>query len=250
MNDVQRISKETSSFVLLSAPRSGTSLFMTSLRQHPDIYCHGEIFHPTPKWHVLPEYVASAGSIDRESDPVSFVKSILSFSPGPSITGFKMWRMQSVEACEYVMSDTSIKKVVLDRPNRLATYSSLVAAKQTGVWNHEPGQPAELLKKSRDQQISFDPVHFKRYVSDLDEMFDTYKSDCQGKVLHLDYKDVSTSDFGEIFNFLEIEKIGITQKKMKLLSPDILSRFEPSSHDLIHMTLNEIGKEEWVLEDS
>ena len=38
-------------FVVLSEARSGTSLLTETLNTHPEITCHGEVFHPNPDWH-------------------------------------------------------------------------------------------------------------------------------------------------------------------------------------------------------
>src|SRR5436190_22682658 len=43
-------------FIILTAPRSGSTVLTRTLDQHPQIFCAGELFHPSdkiyhPEWH-------------------------------------------------------------------------------------------------------------------------------------------------------------------------------------------------------
>jgi hypothetical protein len=165
-------------FVLLSAARSGTSLVMRTLEKHPDVWVAGEIFHPSPKWHLPPELAIEERLRVRELDPIEFVEQVFSAGASKQAAGFKMWYDQNPSAADYVMARNDIKKIVLNRINKLATYSSGFAAEQTGIWN----VPITDINTYVPPPLYFSESSFDQHVAHHSRLFDSYSDSMAGDV--------------------------------------------------------------------
>jgi LPS sulfotransferase NodH len=124
-------------FVILNAARTGSNYLSALLDSHPEILCHHEIFNP----HVvgvarhLQVSGFQLGTIEeRERDPLAFLDRVWQTPLGRRAIGFKLcWRQHEI-AYRAVLADTSVRKVVLKRRNRVRTFVSLLRARQTGEW--------------------------------------------------------------------------------------------------------------------
>jgi LPS sulfotransferase NodH len=235
-------------FVVFSQARSGTSLLVETLNNHHDVYCHGEIFHEVTEWHIRKEYIEAFGLPDRQSSQVEFCYSVLSFTNWRSAVGFKMWLDQAPSAGLVLLKDKDIKKIILNRENRLAQFSSAMLAKKTGVWNITTHKDDKFRTVSNPPTLEFSATAFKKFVEYQDRLFDTYENASSGEILALKYVDVARLEFSRIYDFLEVEFVAPEPAKQKLYSSDILNRFHPSHKNEILDVLAVIGKPEWVLE--
>ncbi|HEX3431266.1 MAG TPA: hypothetical protein VHT03_10300 [Rhizomicrobium sp.] len=233
--------------MVLSTARSGTSALLVALGSHPDVVMHGEIFHEKIEWHINAEFLASHNISGRETDPVGFVKEILAANFGRRIVGFKMWRPQSIEACDYVLENPEILKFILERKNRLAALSSSMLAKQTQIWNVRMSGP--LTTSDASPKIGFRSHAFRRFLETHNQLFEYYRSHAKGTVVEISYADVAKLRIPEVLNALEIDGFPLQHKMQKLHPSDILSRFDPAVHDIIRAELARIGHPEWAVED-
>ncbi len=243
---MRRVSASPIRFVILSTARSGTSVLKETLGTHPDIFVHGEVFHEKIEWHIHPEYRATRDISLRETDPVGFVREILDSPMGRRLVGFKMWRSQSVPACTYVMDTPEIIKIVLERKNRLAAYSSSLLARQTQVWNIRGLKQRQNM--SPPAKLRFQPRAFRRFLQVHDTLFETYRRGAKGTVLNISYQQVAQLDLPEVFRTLGIEGFPFRHQMQKLYTSDILDRFEAGSHPAIHSELARIGHGDWIRE--
>ncbi|MDS9468647.1 sulfotransferase [Paracoccus sp. MBLB3053] len=235
----------TVKFVILSDSRSGTSLLSETLNSHPQIVCHGEVFHPTPRGHIkireeertLDQLVAL-----REQDPVSFMRLVYD-RPGAQAVGFKMWRNQNSEECDRLMADDSVAKIIYERTNILARFASSRLVKATGIYNLAPGaaRPARLESK-----ITFDRAEFDKYRARHERIFSTYRQNSRGPVLELTYKSLVEKGFDEVLSFLGAPLQPLAPQKEKLHDSRIIERFESAHHPLIVSTVTEMGCAEWL----
>jgi LPS sulfotransferase NodH len=235
-------------FVVFSQPRSGTSLLVETLNNHYDIYCHGEIFHELTEWHIRKEYISAFGLPDRHSSRIEFCYSVLSFTNGRAVVGFKMWLDQAPDAGVVLLKDKNVKKIILTRENKLAQFSSAILARETGVWNLTIPRDGELRILETPPTIGFSATAFREFTEYQDSLFEIYESAGRGEILHLKYVDVARLEFGKIYDFLEVELVVPEPTKQKLYSSDILSRFHPSHKNEILDVLGTMGKPEWVFE--
>ncbi|SIQ90831.1 hypothetical protein SAMN05421641_11741 [Paracoccus thiocyanatus] len=235
-------------FAILSDARSGTSLLTATLNSHPDVICHGEIFHQAPKdYHIKvpreevdPEEVLSL----RENDTQRFVELVYN-RPSTKAVGFKMWRSQNPRYCDELLEDESVAKIIYERSNVLAKYSSSQLAKQTGIWNLNSGaERPDML----DKKLTFNPEQFQNYVKRHKGMFNFYRANSKGRTLDISYLDVVNRGFSEVLDFIGVSPVALKPKKEKLHTSTILDRFEESEHDIIIKSLDEIGHSEWLHE--
>lgn len=236
-----------SKFVILSDARSGTSLLSETLNSHPAIVCHGEIFHPTPTYHIkisqeemAPEDLLSL----RESDTQKFVELVYN-RPDAETVGFKMWRSQNPEYCDALLNDESVAKIIYERNNVLAKFSSIRLAKETGVWNIRSGasRPKEL-----DKKLSFNTKQFSDHVKRHRDLFDYYRKNAKGRVFSTSYLDIVGRGFSDVLEFLEVSDMELVPQKEKLHSSSILNRFQESDRDTVMQAVEELGHPEWLHE--
>lgn len=131
----------------------------TLLNSHPEILCHHEIFNPQGIFFALNH---RDGSLDlgsmaqRDSDPLRFLDRVWDCSLGYPCVGFKFTRGQNPIVLENVLADSSVKKLLLRRQNRIRTLVSELLAAQTGVW--EAYAHDELVSESLQVHVDIDTL--------------------------------------------------------------------------------------------
>ena len=233
-------------FVLLSTARSGTTALITSIGNHPDAFCHREAFLRDSS--LRSEFVEAHDMDQLRRDPIEFVRKIYAFSNGETCVGFKMWLNQCTEAAEWLMANEEIKKIILDRHNRLASYSSGLIRQITGVANAGSDVQLQEIRKATPK-LDFDSEHFKNFVQNRDATHARYKQASKGDVLELGYNDVNAEVFPRVFDFLSLSNHEVEIRQKKINSVDILSRFDEAVHEDVIACLQELGHPEWVREE-
>ena len=233
-------------FVIFSAARSGTSLLADTLNTHPEVVCHGEIFHPDPEWHIRGNMAGwtKEAKLNLRIDSQELLKNVF-HQPGTVATGFKMWRNQESNVCDQLLEDIEVRTIIFERCNKLSQYSSDLLARQTGIWN--------LSKKDGSQRIRSTPVPFdeSKFMSFLDyqrETFSSYRQLARGMVLDISFHNLLRDGFGEILQFLDVPPMFLEAQKRRLHGTDILGRFRQEDHDPIRKVLERIRHPEWEME--
>lgn len=235
-------------FVLLSLARSGTTAFMSTLANHPGAYVHAAPFARKlePRLRYRDDaFLAAHHEDDRESDPIAYVERVLDFSPDRKTVGFKMWLGQQKEACHHLMADTSVRKIILERKNLLAAYSSIKLAQIGGVWHSKSAKD----KGATRPVLDFDADDFLDTVRKRTRVFAKYRNVSQGRVLDLGFSNLISEGIPRTVEFLGLPPYQLDAALQKVNTSDILSRFNPETHDEILRVLDEIGHPEWVQED-
>lgn len=233
-------------FVILSAARSGTSLLTSTLHTHPDILCHGEIFHPKYRQHLKGTFdeMPDAEILALRDDLDRFIPLVFE-QPGAAIVGFKMWESQSPECCERMLADTSVKKIIYERDNKLAQFSSGQLAKQTGVWNVS----ADNAKRKIDADpLPFNPDAFARFLDKQHSIFTGYRDRARGDVLEIGFNQIAEGDFGPVLAFLGASGMELAPRTKRLHSSETLSRYDAAHHDTIRSVLQDMNRMEWLSE--
>ncbi|MBA3516527.1 MAG: hypothetical protein H0T75_02510 [Rhizobiales bacterium] len=237
-------------FVILSSARSGTSHLSVTLANTQSIYCHGEIFHADITWHIKEEYKAERDVGLRDRDPIAYVEDIYSFCPpGNTHVGFKLWRSQAPEACDSILRDASVRKIILERENRLAAYSSGAKAQTSGIWNLVEGRKPNAAYAARSIE-TFNAAGFLNFVKTQDDLFRYYSRNANGPAIRVTYNDVvDNSAYETSLRFLGLAMPDERPRgKTKLNSSDILSRFAESERAKVVKTVTEAGHPEWLAE--
>jgi LPS sulfotransferase NodH len=240
-------------FVILSTARSGTSYLSSALVNHPDIWMHGEIFHPEITKHILAETLKK--DIDfslREEKPIEFLEKIYKYNEDRLVVGFKIWKSQSPKAVSYIIKTPDIKKIILERRNLLASFSSKKIAQQTSVWNINQKKSQTINYET--PKIKFNQEEFIGYVNHHQKTYQYYKDTIKSleqEYLLIDYqKNILTGDISCILDFLNLDKkIELQGQSIKLNKQTfILDRFLQDDLSMIIESLENINKLEWLYE--
>jgi len=234
-------------FVIFSAARSGTSLLSSTLNTHPNIFTHGEIYHPRPKWHLRGTFAdwSDEQTIAARADKIGYLKMVFD-QAGADVVGFKMWHSQEPQICDSLLAIPAVSNIIYERENRLAQYASGALAKQSGIWNRS-AQNAPY--KGRDSEpVEFNARRFLSYVRRQEKTFAHYRKYAKGPVLDMTYADLTTRGFHPVLRFLGVPEVNLEPQKQKLHSSNIIARFQPSAHKEVHAVLKDLGHPEWVEE--
>ena len=160
-----------------------------------------------------------------------------------------MWWNYSPEACEHILSSENIFKIIVDRPNRLASFASRMKAEATKIWNLPASD--EVDDGYVDRKIAgFSPVEFLNYVRTTDSIFAKYRERARGPVLEISYEEILSGDaYQKCVAFLGVTAGHNEPKGYTKLNPSsILSRFVHADAPIVLDVLDEIGHPEWVFE--
>jgi hypothetical protein len=241
-------------FAILSEARSGTSFLTSALQQHPDVLMHGEIFHPRVEWHINSQVLENLDfDLDqRKEKPIEFIENIYQNNAGKSVVGFKIWHSQSHQGVQYIIENKNIKKIILERENCLASFSSRLIAEKTKIYNM-----TNRGKNNNYQtpEIEFDEHRFHKYVEFCQKTFNFYKNEITKNgqdYLLLTYTDnIMSNNLQMIYDFLQIDpSFALQGDKVKLNQQNnMLERFiEKDRHKIIECLQN-LGKQEWIYEN-
>ncbi|MBJ3777883.1 hypothetical protein [Acuticoccus mangrovi] len=129
--------------VIVTKARSGSNLLLSLLNSHPDFYFHGEVYKPgfvaTFRTSGKFRRIYGVEPIElRENDPIKFLDAIYSTSPRKQkAVGFKLFFYHNKDVLDYIINDKDIKIVLLERENRLASFSSLLIGQRTSTWQQQ-----------------------------------------------------------------------------------------------------------------
>ena len=222
---------------------------MNRLMNHPDFYCHSEVFSrrdKDPKFQK--EFLKHHTISDRHSNPVPFAYRVLDYSPGPSFVGFKMWLDQSVPACLTLLADPRIYKVILERENCLASYSSTAIADARKEANSLANVSMPLPSGSGQVQVAFNRTAFLNHVYSRELTFNTYRQKAAGPVLDTTYVTQVETKASDIVEFLGAKQFEMKTRFSRINSTVTIDRFLPEYHEEIRTVLGEIGHPEWESE--
>jgi LPS sulfotransferase NodH len=156
-------------FIILAAPRTGSNLLCTLLNSHPEVLCHHELFNPEGIFYALDYRDGSlhlGNMAERDREPFAFLRRVWENTQGASCAGFKMTRGQNDAVMRSLIEDPGILKIVLYRKNRIKTFVSELAARQTGQWEVYAGD--EVVTDT--PKIRVDVESLKAHA-DLNERF-------------------------------------------------------------------------------
>lgn len=227
--------KHHNMYVVISEPRTGSTILSHKLELLDDVSCQGEIFHPDEIFcSVNPETIPDKYQRDRH--PVEFLHNIMEQTykqrGQSSLIGFKLFFDHNPLITKYVL-DNRIPVILLERSNKLAQYSSLKIAKRTGKWNSDDiiSKKQEELNKKRGKKVHFSLLEFVafsirsrfRFYSLTRKLIKSgtpYHYVCYEKM----FKD---NEWRNIIEFLNIktEKIEVTSNLKKQNKGTLISRF-------------------------
>ena len=147
------------------------------------------------------------------------------------------------------MRDESIKLILLDRPNRLASYSSMLIGRQTGVWwirrNEILGGRAEKAR------VKFDVQEFEAYCEAMDQGYNIARASVsrRGNAFELSYDTLSDPVvLDELVGFLGGRRPYPMVADLERQNPGpLLQRF--SNPDVVLAQLEKMGCAAWLQDE-
>ena len=118
-------------FVIIANPRTGTNNLIDLLNSHPDILCHREVFHRDTVYLI--DGTRDDLITKRNKNPINFLRELYEGCPNRAC-GFKIFMGHDDAVMQNVLRDTTIKKIILYRPNLLAVHSSEKIAVAENRW--------------------------------------------------------------------------------------------------------------------
>jgi|HubBroStandDraft_6_1064221.scaffolds.fasta_scaffold115545_2 hypothetical protein len=193
-------------FVIICAPRTGSSYLVGVLSGHPELFVNGNIFDTRKKRLPVfwPNEDLTSGATSellelRGRDPESFLQRILSTNYGREHVGFKMFNGENNEILGRIVADQNFRKVVLYRHNVLANFSSALVAGKTGKYDLKEGEEMPATPKVRFDESKFERFE-KRYTSFFRSVIERL------------------NDSGQMFYYFDYEHIGEPRLIQNLVS--------------------------------
>lgn len=240
-------------FVVLSMPRTGSSMLTERLSTHQSVLCLPAIFSATG-WYDgtrraggLMRWMMDRMDPDWEdhklrlAQPRRLLAEIVKASPDKSAIGFKHHLSAEKEITGFVFG-SEIRKIILTRNNFLASYSSHKIVQITGQG------AARARAKVERQQARFDANEFARFCTKRENLYTRARNGAKGRKLVIDYVEARTEEgMASVARFISIDPAGFGPARTAKRNPDdIISRFE--NPDDVRDYLSKHSLEHWSTE--
>ncbi|HEX2139029.1 MAG TPA: sulfotransferase [Woeseiaceae bacterium] len=205
-------------FAIVADLRTGSTLLASSLDEHPQIRCYGELFHsedlPDNLIGGLDRLGASAEAILERAMQVGGVEACgfkaMTFLPLPAAT-------QWVDAWDRIRELPGLRVIWLTRRDRLAQYASAEVVRHTGLFH--PNDDDRIFRPEQRPVIRIDPDEFRSWVRERDAQLRRRRALLRGlPALDLDYETL-TGDWERsttcVQRFLEVDVVPLEQQKKK-----------------------------------
>ncbi len=252
-------------FSILSYPRTGSTLLVKSLNSLSSVICQSEIFHKDfntfkrafiDKSIIQNRLKSRFGQLFLNEDKVykklfqQKEKNYKSFLDSVAIGdqqyfGFKIFPGQNDLALDHFLNDSSIKKIILERRNRLRSYVSQCISIETGKWDRYKWEKPSLV------QVEINIHSFLQYKKKIDDNITNVEltlDSTNQAYLKLSYEEIAHEfPFSIIGSFLGVE-IGengrglkeINQEKQNPFSlKEMIANYEEVQEELIKMNLQD-----------
>ena len=246
-------------FVIICAPRTGSSHLVSVLSGHPELLVNGNVFddHAAGRLYVFwqkeqltRELKAELISL-RKRDPEAFLEEIFRTTHGRAHVGFKMFKGENDQMLDRIVDDPAIRKVVLYRRNVLANFSSALVARRTGKYSLREGKESGSVPR-----VKFKPGRFMKFHNRYTEFFGGIvdRLNASGQNFYfVNYEDINEPRvLGGLINFVganaakSISRESQFKRQVKQNSFDILSRF--ANPEEVERFLRECNLLHWLHE--
>ncbi|MBS1745032.1 MAG: sulfotransferase [Bacteroidetes bacterium] len=218
-------------FFIFTAPRSGSTVLTRTLDKHPQIFCAGELFHPSdkiyhPEWHfpfigrkkkkgLSRKIFAATNYIKGRLSGVNHINKFYSKRDNKKVRGFKLMigHTKDFPSVWQYLRTANLKVIVLIRQNTFREALSSFRARKIGVFHSSTDESLAITK------VNIDAVGLKKRVDELEIL----KSSILKKSEGTDRIIISYEDFenwqpmlNKIFEFLNVDKIDIEPELRKV----------------------------------
>jgi LPS sulfotransferase NodH len=207
---------DSTRFIIVAHPRTGSNLLASSLRQHPLVVSHGELFHDAEQkrasWANGGRYLLAG------EDPVRFVEDAVfgeSRSDGARVIGFRIFYDQSRKTerarriWDHLLANRDIRVIHLVRHNLLEAFVSRSVALRTGEWLRRPGREAATAPEPFDLDPRDCGWFFNYHTERREWARATFAAH---PFLEISYDELSAdlqASLGRVFAFLGVDPIAV-----------------------------------------
>ncbi|MEO7210680.1 MAG: sulfotransferase [Chitinophagaceae bacterium] len=239
-NDLKR-------FVIITLPRSGSTVLVKTLDMHPQVFCAGELFYfpgkiyhsenQFPFWRFKAlsnkiNYLINFPNVLFRLD--DFMNDFYNHqNPLNKAVGFKMMyqHILYMPGIMTYLKKNKVKVILLTRKNLLRNVLSDMKARESGIYHNEPGADKNTNKKLHVnlQLLKEKMIETGKWAKKLEAIsagMDT---------LEIDYSEFANWEemTGKVFDFLEVSRVNINPATQKLNPPaleNMIDNFEEVKH--------------------
>jgi len=239
-------------FVIFAAQRTGSTMLVSLLDNHPGLRCFGELFVRNPD--TLPEAMAGLPKefCERFAPYETRKKRWKTYLAGVGRRqslpwGFKLMnnQLQKIRAC--MIAEGEARFIVLRRENVLAVHASAEIAARSGQGVAHKGDTVIRTRVRFDRDRFLD--HMRRYEAGYARVARTL-ADHEQSALELDYVRLARTDAEteqkRLLDHLGVPVRPLTADTLRRNPSDILSRF--TNPDDALRAIEEIGHPDWASE--
>jgi LPS sulfotransferase NodH len=216
-------------FIIVADLRTGSTLLQSSLNEHPQIRCLGELFHPealpdnTPpgidRFALSGRELIDAAFSGRDVAAAGFRAMV--FLPLPS-------HPQWSDAWDVLRQTPKLRVIYLARRDLLAQYASVRVADHLKVWHPSPGDPA--LRPENRPKLTIAPDELRRWIREREALFALRRAQLEGlPSLELDYETLTgswTSSVQRTLDFLGVPAVPLAPSRGKQETRDLAEFIE------------------------
>jgi len=214
-----------SNFFILSAPRSGSTVLTRTLDQHPEIFCAGELFHPTdkiyhPEWHFhfwgkkkkkgfSRKIFSAANYVNGYIFAAGYIKKFYVARKGNKpVRGFKLMigHIKDFPTVWKYLRQHNLKVIVLVRKNTFREALSSFRARKTGLFHAQKGATTV------EEKVYVNAASLKRRVDQLEAIKQSILNISEGmNRIVINYEEFAAwqSMLNKIFAFLDVKEINM-----------------------------------------
>lgn len=243
-------------FVLIGAPRTGSTLLVQLLNSSPVIKCHYELYNQNEL--NIDGVDRSAEIPERNANPTAFLDKIVAeTNPRAEAVGFKIFDGHNEELMQELIRRDDWKKLVLNRRNFLSIYSSRLISQKKELWSAptEDGKRGSVAETSAtptwNETVEFDEKQFwnlyDRHVGFYGRVVEALNAAGQ-HFEYLEYGDLLNEGLvRRLFPYLGIAQPDQLQTNLRRNNTShILSRFDNKDH--VRDFLKRVNRLDWVTE--
>ncbi|MBV9961105.1 MAG: sulfotransferase [Parafilimonas sp.] len=220
-------------FFIFTAPRSGSTVLTRTLDQHPEIFCAGELFHPSNKiyhneWHFpfvgekkkkgfSRKLFSVTNYIKGYFSGVNHIKKFYRTRNEKKVRGFKLMIGHTKDfptVWKYLRAE-NYKIIVLIRQNTFREALSSLRARKIGVFHSAENSALAETK------VHVDTTLLKKRVDELEALKQNILRLSEGTnriiITYEEFEDWQNM-LNNVFNFLDVEKIEMQPELRKISS--------------------------------
>jgi hypothetical protein len=174
---------------------------------------------------------------ERDADPLAFLERLWGLEVPQPIVGFKVNRGQESRIFDTVLDDGSLPKVLLERRNRVRTYTSEAIALTSGQWESYPWSRFERNKL----QVEITADDLRRHIAKNETYFEALRSRVEAsgaRSFELCYEDLEDREtLGRLLDFLGARPLAdslsaVTSRQNPAPLRDLIANFDELAREL------------------